>query len=363
MALVTPPAYQQAGSYSARMDRQVTAGMLTPHLGAGALVARSGVKPAPSGVANAGMRVTQRATPDRWVTIGAGTCYIRASSVTGGTYIGHNDGTYDVQLDAAHATLPRKDLIVARVYDAVDDVGSENDFRIEPVAGIPASSPARPQTPAQSIALAEVTVAAGSSTVTDANIADLRLSVVALGGMLPVASAADLPVNPYAGMKVYRVDLRQEHVWDGTGWRVGFDSAYNFPYGTLNWGIYDVSPNQVVSTTTEGAGGSVVTAFNTSFTMPAGVPSTRRIMLFATMNMSISSGGKPFYNWWLDGSAWDGRAGRRISIPQIAFPHEWSHTGHYAPPPAGNHNIQFRTWNDGSGSVTMYSGEITVVLM
>jgi hypothetical protein len=216
VAPVNPPAQLQAGSYSARVDRLGLAGMLTPHASVGSLKGRSGVRPNGAGTS---LKVTQRATPAMWVTVGDGTCFVPATSVTGGNYECHNDAPYDVQIAAAHATLARKDLIVGRVYDAIDDVGAQNLFAIEPITGTPAASPARPATPSQAIALAEVTVGANVTSITTANILDLRQQTVSLGGVLPCASAAEVPTSPFPGMKIYRTDLNQEQIWDGTAWR------------------------------------------------------------------------------------------------------------------------------------------------
>jgi hypothetical protein len=216
VAPVTPPTYLQAGSYPARYDRLAVAGLLTPHYGSGPLVARSGVKPTPS---STGMQVIQRPTPDRWVRINAGSCYIGATSTLGGSYECHNDADYDVQTSASHATLNRKDLIVAQVRDAVDDTGVNNDYIITVVTGTPASSPALPATPNQAIALAQVQVNATTTTVTNANITDLRQYVVGLGGVLPCTGSSQVPANPYPGMKIWRSDLTSEQIWDGTAWQ------------------------------------------------------------------------------------------------------------------------------------------------
>lgn len=216
MAPVTPPVWEQAGSFSAKAARQGIACLLQPEVSAGALVARGGVHP--RGGTNS-LQVSQRATPDMNVTIAPGTCHIAATSITGGVYACVNDAAYDVAISAAHATLARKDLIFAQVRDAVDDSGSNNDFIIDKATGTPASSPTRPATPGQAIALAEVLVPANSTSVTNGNITDLRRKTVALGGILPCANSGEVPSSPYAGMKIFRTDTKQEQVWDGTAWQ------------------------------------------------------------------------------------------------------------------------------------------------
>lgn len=215
MAPVTPPSYLQAGSFSARSDRLALAGLLVTDYAVGALAARAGVKPAPSG---SGMSVVQRSTPDRWATVNAGTIYIPATSATGGVYVCHNDAAYDVQTTSPHASLSRKDLIVARVYDAVDDVGVLNDFKIEVVTGTPAASPAQPTLPSQSVRLAEILVAPGS-VVTTASITDLRVRSVAVGGVLPVPNSGGLPASPPPGMPVWREDQEILYLRGAAAWR------------------------------------------------------------------------------------------------------------------------------------------------
>jgi hypothetical protein len=241
VAPVTPPSYLQAGSYSARSQRLMLAGLTTGDPTAGPLATRQGVTPYPIG----GMQVVQRSTPDRWVTVWPGTVYIQAASATGGVYACVNDANFDVLTATSHATLARKDLVIARVKDAVDYIGSDNQYDIEVITGTPASSPTRPATPVQALALAEINIPAASSTVITANIVDLRQVTVASGGVLPCLGAADVPAFPYAGMKIYRLDLQADLTWDGTAWR-------SMPHGS--WTTYTPIWTATAGTTTLGNG-------------------------------------------------------------------------------------------------------------
>lgn len=290
MPPVNPPTYLQAGSYSAQLDRQALAALLTPHAGAGPLVARSGVKPLMGGTS---LQVIQRPTPDMWVRVKAGTCYIATTSTLGGTYIGHNDGDYDVQLTAAHATLPRKDLIYARVADAVGDTGTANELQISVVTGTAASSPVRPAAPSQSIPLAEIAVSANDTSIVTADITDLRTYVTGLGGTLPVRGASDVPANPFVGMKIYRLDLLVEQVWDGTYWRSYLDTGAAAPIGTIGYGYWDCTPNyQVVSTGGVSIRYDSTNVARTNFTMPPNVPTGRVLRFTITMNALLATGGR-----------------------------------------------------------------------
>lgn len=221
MAPINPPTYQQASTYSARMDRLAIAGLMAPNPAVGALAPRGGVRPTPS---NTGLQVTQRSTPAMFVTIAAGTGYVPAQSATGGVYEVHNDAAYDVAITAAHASLARKDLIVARVNDA-EYSGVVNNWTLEAITGTPAGSPTLPATPAGAIALAQVQVNAAATTITNGVITDLRAYTTALGGTIPALSTA-LPASPYEGMAVYQTDTNYPRWFNGTSWHSWTDEGY-----------------------------------------------------------------------------------------------------------------------------------------
>ncbi|HSS11142.1 MAG TPA: hypothetical protein VLL25_14745 [Acidimicrobiales bacterium] len=76
---------------------------------------------------------------------------------------------------APAAGLTRRDLIVARVYDAAVIGGTRNDWAIQVIAGTAVSAnPQPPTVPASSTVLAEVTVASGTAAVTAVMITDRR---------------------------------------------------------------------------------------------------------------------------------------------------------------------------------------------
>jgi hypothetical protein len=93
-----------------------------------------------------------------------------------GTYVGFNDAPTVVAITTANPTNPRIDLICMTVQDAYY-TGAQNNVIFQVVAGTPASSPVVPATPANSIALAEVAVAAGALSIVTGNITDLRVLV------------------------------------------------------------------------------------------------------------------------------------------------------------------------------------------
>ena len=129
-----------------------------------------------TGVREAGdLAVTANGTPNMTVNVAAGEALIPGTQqpASQGAYYVYNDGSVSVPIAASDATNPRRDLIVARVYDR-DYSGTLGEWRIERVAGTPAVSPVDPATPADSILLARVAVAAGATSISSGNITDLR---------------------------------------------------------------------------------------------------------------------------------------------------------------------------------------------
>ena len=160
MALITPPNWLQAGTYTAQQDRVNQQGVFNT----------SGV------IGSASLAVTAQASPNMTVNIASGWGAIVATTSNLGVYGIYNDATVIQSISAADATNPRIDLIVATVNDAQYS-GSLNNVVFTTVAGTPAASPTVPSTPSNSIVLAQIAVAANASTITTANITDRRLPV------------------------------------------------------------------------------------------------------------------------------------------------------------------------------------------
>jgi hypothetical protein len=91
-----------------------------------------------------------------------------------GTYVGYNDDIVVLGVTTANPTNPRIDRVCMTVNDAYY-TGSLNNVVLQVVAGTPAGSPVAPATPANSISLATVAVAAGATALTNANITDTRV--------------------------------------------------------------------------------------------------------------------------------------------------------------------------------------------
>jgi hypothetical protein len=120
-------------------------------------------------------------------------------------------------LVAAHATSPRKDIVVVRVYDTDEDGSGLRLARSEYIPGVAAPSPSEPAVPAGSVKVATIDVPAqgGGSPVVTMN----SPYTVAPGGVLPVRNVTELTgVTGYPGMAAYVLDGTGLVIWSGSAW-------------------------------------------------------------------------------------------------------------------------------------------------
>lgn len=122
-------------------------------------------------------------------------------------------------LTARNATNPRIDLVVFRALDTSVVAGhGAYTGRIEIITGTAAASPVVPTLPAMAQELARITVpATGGGTAT----VDLtyREFAAAIGGTVPVPTAARLPATPNAKwLRAVAIDTGVEYVWNSTAW-------------------------------------------------------------------------------------------------------------------------------------------------
>lgn len=178
--------------------------VLTMHNG-NALGARSGVVPGSGGlnVTLSGSTIT--------VSSGIGLVYYAGE----GLFRASMTSTGTLTLTAAHATLPRVDLVYLRIWCNSVDASGLNQADVVYLAGTASSTPVAP-TPAGTqiyMPLATISVPAsggGLPTVSNA----VRPFTVAPGGILPLQTSA--PPSPYTG-QFYddQSDLRR---WNGSTW-------------------------------------------------------------------------------------------------------------------------------------------------
>jgi hypothetical protein len=161
MTLRTPPSWLQNGSHPAENDRLTTQ----------ALWATTGI------IKSDSLAVTQNSPAGMSVRVASGwAAIVGTTQANMGTYVGYNDDTVVLGLTTADPTNPRIDRVCMTVNDAYY-TGSLNNVVLQVVAGTPAGSPVAPATPANSISLATIAVAAGATAITTANITDTRVLV------------------------------------------------------------------------------------------------------------------------------------------------------------------------------------------
>jgi hypothetical protein len=170
MTLRTPPSWLQYGSHTAENDR----------LTAQALYSSTGV------IAN-GMAVSAQGSPNMTVNVASGWCSIVSSYSNAGVYVGFNDAAVTLTINAADPSNPRVDLIVATVNDQGYS-GTTNNITYQVITGTPAVSPTVPSTPSNSIALAQIAVAAGATQITSGNITDVRVPAISNVVQNPIQS-------------------------------------------------------------------------------------------------------------------------------------------------------------------------------
>lgn len=215
MAVVNPPAFlQNAGAvHTAEVTRGAFNGLIAGKLAAASLKARGGVVPDLGGA----LAVTQNGTPNMTVLVDAGICYIPGSQGSlQGNYVGTNNASMSVSIAPADASQARIDLIVFKVEDTLYS-GAVNSSSIVAVTGTPAGSPVAPAAPNNSIILAQVSVPATDTTISNAQITDRRPFVAGVGGLIRCTST-NRPATSTIGASqvIYETDTKLFYVYDGT---------------------------------------------------------------------------------------------------------------------------------------------------
>lgn len=224
MTVLNPVSYlQNRTDHTGQTDRLSEAGLLLPN-GAGNTW-RSGCRGAGD------LKVIAQGTPNMTVAVAAGQCFVPVSSALHGTYHLMNDASFNVTITAAHASLPRNDLIIARVDDAFFS-GAVNAGSIVVVTGTAAASPVDPAVAGSYILLARVVVAAAVTSITNAAITDLRAFTTGLGGVLQVATTAerDALTDVRRGQLVDNLQTLRLERWNGSAWVVQQDGT--------DWTVY-----------------------------------------------------------------------------------------------------------------------------
>lgn len=215
MPVVNPPGYLQSNtvSHPASLFRRVTDAQSRP------------------GIVDTGaLEVTQNGTPNMSVNVATGRALIQGTqSVYQGMYLFDNQGVTNVVVTAADSVNPRRDLVVARIYDSQYS-GALNTSALEVITGTPAPSPADPPVPDNCLVLARIQVAANASSITNANITDLRTTpglgssnlggrAVGLGGVITCTSTTRPTTGLREGFLIYETNTNRLYTWNGSAWR------------------------------------------------------------------------------------------------------------------------------------------------
>ena len=215
MALRTPPSWLQNGSHTAENDRLTTTGSLWGSTGI---------------VRSADLAVTAGSGLN--LNVAAGWAAILGNYQTNmGTYMAYNDAAATATITTADATNPRIDLVCITVNDAAYS-GSLNSVAINVVKGTAAGSPTVPSTPTNSIALAQVAVAAGATSISSGNITDVRVRAKIIEPTISSASTTAVPLRIVLNSSQTANALQ---IIDSAGNILnGFDSSGNLLGGSVN---------------------------------------------------------------------------------------------------------------------------------
>lgn len=295
------PAWLQSGAYTAEIDRTVGTGLLTPSSATGA---RGGVRRWSGNE----FQAVATGPASMQITVKPGMAWVPGGySAFQGAYVVLNDADVNLTIAAAHASLPRIDLVALEVLDGTYS-GSSNQGQLRIVTGTAASTPLAPSITGSFIVLAQVRVNAGVTSIASSAITDLRPYVGAVGGILPVKNQAErlaLTGLP-SGTPVMEIDtgrVYQSGYGPGTGWIYAYGGTppidwivptflngwTNYPQtGTVWRGVrFGKTPAGQV----EIQGFAMAGAFGaTLFVLPAGYrPALRLIFVGATGEPNMSA--------------------------------------------------------------------------
>lgn len=257
---------QNAGAtHTAEELRNYYTGLVAGVQGSGSLITRGGVNP----VLGLELAVTQTGSPSMAVLVGSGIAIVPGSegAKQGGYGVG-NDGNVTLAIAAAHATLARIDIVVFRVRDTAYS-GGVNSAVLEVVTGTPSGSPVAPATPANSLLLANVAVGAAVSSITNANITDMRIWLTGAGGVIKASSTTRPAANTVAeGQLIFEVDTDKVFVTTDAG------TTWNYVGGNSLGGNFEVGETRIAVKTADETIISSATFQNDDHLFMAVVPGT-----------------------------------------------------------------------------------------
>jgi hypothetical protein len=186
MALRTPPSWLQNASHPAENDRLTMQG----------IIATTGI------IGSSSLAVTENSPTGMSVLIASGWGAIVGTTQSNmGVYQFYNDASAIATIATANPSNPRIDRVCITVSDAYYS-GLLNEVSINVVTGTAAASPVAPATPANSISLATIAVAAGATSILTANITDTRVNVTTnlpVGDITEVQGSTGITVTSGTG--------------------------------------------------------------------------------------------------------------------------------------------------------------------
>ena len=183
-------------------------------------------------VTSGSLAVSQHAgTPNMSVDVAEGAALILGTEAAyQGAYFAEAQGVTTLSVSAAHATLGRLDLVVAKVQDAQYS-GATNTWSLAVVTGTAAATPRYPAVPANAVVLAVVSVGAAVTQILNAAITDIRTGsasdglttlsnkglVSSVGGVV-VCTSSNRPTG-VTGLEIYEADTAKKWRWNGSAWK------------------------------------------------------------------------------------------------------------------------------------------------
>ena len=161
MTVKNPAVFLQAGSHPAEDVRRA----FDVFIGAGS-----------EGYVSTGdLLVAESDTPAMSVQIAGGRALIQGTESTySGVYMVENRGVASATIAAADVSNPRIDIVCATIEDSAYS-GATDAWSISVTTGTAAASPVAPSLPSNSLLLCTVAVAAGATSILDANLTDGRV--------------------------------------------------------------------------------------------------------------------------------------------------------------------------------------------
>jgi len=192
------------------------------------IAARPGVRP------GLGSPLLVQASSGMNITVNAGFAYVQGSaSANAGVYTACLDAAATLTVATSDPTNGRVDNVIAQVTD----LGSSSSTTVITLqTGTPAPSPVAPALPANSLLLAQIAVAANTSTIVAGNITDSRVFTAAVGGIVPMDTSGGF--TGQAGLYAHDTVTGRLRVTNGSGAaaqpKVGaFAASSNGPVATF----------------------------------------------------------------------------------------------------------------------------------